>query len=311
VPALLFHQNMRTFAGDASRIEARMKAYRGKHPLRGERPLTWHNIGPAEGSFGFAGIGARLGDLAPSVCAVGLTELTNRNATARAARELTGLLMRSAPGEVLLFNCGVTALNKSEYSAIVLSRQVTPLAFGRVVAGGTYEDIEIERPPFDVERWGQVSGSGSLDYRFVVYAVVRLADGTVVGIGFIHNTYRLESRSTAAQRIGWYARRILENEVATPSHVYIGGDFNVGPHSPRDRPPLHPYWVDTERNTPYPFDLIDGRIGGTTWGGNSYDYWISDIPMGGAYPLPAISTDTWDGPKGLMSDHVAILLRVA
>jgi hypothetical protein len=59
--------------------------------------------------------------------------------------------------------------------------------------------------------------------------------------------------------------------------------------------------------------------GGTTWHGSLYDYWCSDIdpavnnplaPGGVGSMTPYVRTATWDGPKGLMSDHVATLLRI-
>lgn len=317
MPAVLFHQNMRTFAGEASRIHARQLAYCGSPPRRNELPATWPRVCPAYNAIGFPAIATAIAPLGPpamTVCAIGLTELTNVVGARDAALTLSHALWQGGNGPVYMFNCGVTALGKREYTAIALAAGVTVLALGRVVIGGDDREdrAEVETPPFAPERWTPIPGGGSADYRFIVYAVIRLGPvAPPIAVGFIHNTYSLDSRIVTALRMPWLVERIRNNGVARPQHIYIGGDFNVEPTRPGTRHALTPYWVSTEHNTPLIFNPIGGRSGGTTWGGNTYDYWLSDVPWGGALPLPAINTATWDGPRGLMSDHVAILLQIA
>ncbi|HEU4701193.1 MAG TPA: endonuclease/exonuclease/phosphatase family protein [Conexibacter sp.] len=307
---VLFHQNMRRFGGGA---DARVRAYDGIAPPLGSLKPTWpQGVCPVQGSFGFPAIAQAVamthGLPALTFAAIGLTELTNEGATLPAAFRLSETLVQRAPIRMFCFNCGQTGSGIREYATIAVPWWVGVLALGRVATGakGSYVD-EVTGPPFRPEAWSALPEGASRDWRFVVYAVLSLG-AAPFAVGFLHNTYSLESKTSTDLRMPFIVDRIWDNAVATPRHVFVGGDFNVPPHNPNSRRPLIPHFIPTEANIPCPFG---GTTGGTTWWGSLYDYWLSDLPWGTPNMQAALSTATWDGEDGLMSDHVAIMLQIA
>jgi hypothetical protein len=195
---------------------------------------------------------------------------------------------------------------------------VTPLMFGRVVFGeGAKPYVEVLQPPFDPKWFVSNPEDFGADFRWVVYAVVQLhKPGLQIAVGFTHNTYTLDTRFSVAQRMPWVVEAIKAKRTVRVDRVIVGGDFNTLPHELNERHPAYSYW-DVVKNQPTVF--LGGKPNGTTWAGQLFDYWISDIPLtnsdpivpgGEPVPKPSIDTSTWDGPDGLMSDHVAALLRI-
>jgi len=316
MPALLFHQNMRAFGGGS---EPRNRAYLGRPPPRRRLPATWPHVCPAHGAVGFPAIARDLAaytQLGPQgICAIGLTELTNAASARQTAAGLCNALLQGAPVNVHMFHCGTTAGGggRREYAAIAIPTGVTVIALGRIATGGRVEDriSQVALQPGVVEGWTELPPGASADWRFIVYAVIERPGMGRFAAGFLHNTYTLDSKPSTAQRLRWLANEIWRSTRPPPQHIYIGGDFNVEPHAPGTRLPLTPYFVATEANTPLRFQLAGGELGGTTWHGRLYDYWLSDVAMEDrAAPLPLLHTATWDGPSGLMSDHVATLLYI-
>lgn len=312
--AVLFHQNMQQFAGDGGRPE-RTAAYLGQLPA--QRPDTWPRI-IAPGSFGFPGVAAAIRadprDGPRSVTVAGFTELTNAYGSSTAVERIAVALMPSGIYGVAVFNCGMTVGGErgpiNEYVAIAIARRTDVLALGRVtMAGREFERaLECEGPPFACPwRWS-IPRLASADYRFVCFAVICRPGGRdAVAVGFFHNTYKLESRLIASQRLPTMVEAIRTNPVAPAAEVYVGGDFNVEPHDPNDRHPLYPYDAEIGPGTPLPFG---GAPYGTSWGGNLYDYWLSDRPPSLGLPASSVSALTRDGMKQLMSDHAGIVLRI-
>jgi len=330
VPAILLHQNMRNFAGESSRRRERVYAYLGQPPPRARRPRSWRGVMPAAGTFGFPGIAAGLGGAGGgqgAVAIAGFTELTNPRGARTTVERLARALMGVAPARVELFNCGVTIVSRRragrrrilvqapEYLALAIAPGVELLALGRVPLQGAIAAAtsECEREPFACPWRLQQPPLASAEYRFVCYAVVRLSRGAEpIAVGFVHNTYTLASRQVTSGRLPTILGRIRNNPVETPSVVYVGGDFNVAPPAPprpNARFPLWPYYAGIGPATPLAFPC--GAGAGTTAGGNTYDWWVADRPPPvGAPPVASISTLTFDGREGLMSDHVAILLTL-
>jgi hypothetical protein len=330
VPAFLFHQNMRTFS--ASPNSDRQNAYQG---LVVPPPPCWPVPPPAAGSYGFPAINAGLPaaplvpgpgqQVHPQICIAGLTEIRSSNALPGAG-VLTRIL--TGPGRIYMFFAGRTASNIEEFATIGIANWIPVLALGRVVVAGGETTQEVTAAANVPPNWllRDPARGSSLDYRWVVYALVRISPGgPPVAVGFIHNTYTLESRYTVAQRMPWIVSAIRENPVAPTDHVYIGGDFNVAPHPARDRGETYPYAAIAAGPG---FFGAAGAVagcqaampGGTTWSGRLFDYWLSSVNpaaprppvvLGGINtPVASVHTGTWDGPRGLMSDHVASLLQI-
>jgi len=329
VPAILLHQNMRKFAGEWSRRPERVRAYLGQPPPQARRPRSWRGVIPAPRSFGFPGIAAGLGGAGGgprTVAIAGFTELTNEPGARAAVERLARALMGVAPSRVELFNCGITMVSRRragrrpilvqapEYLALAIAPGVELLALGRVPLQGDLAaaTTECEGQPFACPWRLRQPPLASAEYRFVCYAVVELSRGAEpIAVGFVHNTFTLASRQVTSGRLPTILGRIRNNPVETPSVVYVGGDFNVAPPAPprpNARFPLWPYSDEIGPATPLPFP--GGAGAGTTAGGNTYDWWVADRPPVGAPPVASISTLTFDGREGLMSDHVAILLTL-
>jgi hypothetical protein len=321
VPFVLFHQNMRQYASDrgAGRSD-RTRAYLGERPVRARRPRNYRGVPLAQGTYGFPAVFAALpaGD---EIAVAGFTELTSQAGTVGAVERFAGQLMRGGVGHVAVFNCGSTVGGDrggiSEYLGLAIARAVQLLELGRISMQGYLlpPAVECEPEPFACPWRNEIPPLASGDYRFVCYAVVQLPQQAApIAVGFLHNTLKLGSRYVMMQRLPLIAQWIRASTVATLSVVYLGGDFNAEPPRP-PRPtarfPLYPYVATLEPNTPMRFP--GGAAEGTTWGGNTYDWWVADIPGQGGLPVASISALTRDGREsreGLMSDHVAIMLTL-
>jgi hypothetical protein len=333
MPGYLFHQNMRVFGGAQPDRNA---AYSGLVP--GWWPPNWPRT-LAPGSYGIAGIAAQPqcrtlpvvqgGPRVPPICVMGFTELHNGLHAQQAVQPLANGLCLGNFGWGATAFCGQTALAVAEYLGIFVAAWVTLRAVGRIAIDEDRLNYEIDANPGAAAWLASPPTRYSADYRMVVYVVVQIPFDAndpaqlsdPVAIGFVHNMFTLDAqRAYFLQRLPWIARIMAENGVATAAHVFIGGDFNVSPHETGTRPRLHPYAAITG-GVPMPFtaDQDGPRMGGTTWGGHLYDYWYTEIdprtptplvPGGVNSPIPAVTAATWDGPHGLMSDHVATLLQI-
>lgn len=302
---LVLHQNMRRFAGPYSR-RPRVAAYLGRPIPARDQPRAWGRA-PAAGSYGFGGVrnGAVGGE---RFAVVGLTELTT--AAAGAGLALTRPLTDGG-ATTYVFNCGQTVFRYQEFSTITVAAGVAVLAAGRLTFGPARvaEHQVTGRPP---QPWMAQEPPGPADYRAAVYVVVRLeAREAPVAVAFLHNVYRESvQRAATMVQVNAVAAAIRVNRVQPAAHVYFGGDFNV---PARDRPGRQPLFAYDAR-VAVPMTFPGARPGGTTWGGNLYDYWLSDVnprALGGApRPVASVSSATLDGPRGLMSDHAASILRL-
>lgn len=302
---LVAHQNMRRYAGPTGNV-VRVEAYLSR-PIPGAlRPRIWRRARALPGSYGFRGVRAGHGNERFAV--VGLTELTN--ATGAGAALLTRDLVDGG-GTTYLFNVGQSALGFREYSTVTVAARVTVLAAGRVTFGPARVSAHQTTPEPPVE-WMVREPPGPADYRAAVYVVVRLeAREQPVAIAFLHNIYKEESaRATTMVQINQVAAAIRANRVCPAQHVFFGGDFNVESHDRPGRTPLYAYDATVARPLLFP----GARLGGTTWNGRLYDYWLCDInpraPGEARPPVASVSTATLDGPSGLMSDHAASILRL-
>lgn len=313
MPAYLVHQNMRTWNGlDFGRNDA----YEVGFP-----PPPTTAVG------GFPAVAAALGG---PVAVVGLTEVAAGGGQAGngQVRAVCAPLFGGAGnvGPVFTVTVGTTAVGGiTEYTAIAVRTGVPVLRIGRVSFGGSIHGWSVTdqtAPPPGLGApvvWNPPGEPPALDYRAVAYVVLQLAPLVTVAVGFLHNTYTLDSRYSVLQKLPWALGAMGSHADAS----YLGGDFNAAPHPVAvGHPPRRaawPYAAATVGGPPpagpaYP----GGIVGGTTWAGNLYDYWLSTVsplgpaivPGGIAPPVPSVSTFTWTGPQGLMSDHVATVLRI-
>jgi hypothetical protein len=259
------------------------------------------NNGAAAATLGGAGGGFNLcGQLGTTL--LGLVSC-GRTALARGP-EFVGIGV--APG-VTVHEVGRILLN-SYGPRIALIHQVAPLPAPFVMPFGVWA------PPAPFLFWSAtLPWNATYDYRGLVYVVVTL-NGVRVAVGFLHNLYRFDAqRALVMNQLAPMAVRLL-NSPAAPAHVYIGGDFNVRP-------------VDRGGPRTVPLDFyaaaavfvpLGATPGGTTWSGNLYDYWYSDVrrfgppPPGLITPVPFVNTATLR-MAGIvkLSDHAAILLMMA
>ena len=331
MPAYVLHQNMRTFGSQALR---RNQAYRGEAVTPSlvppPMPPSWPAVIAAR-AYGFPYIHDSIGlfpePLTPNyprpwrepICIAGFTELNNANPFVIA--ECSQILMGIDGGTVYPFSCGITALARGpEWLAIAVAGWVNVLAFGRVAFWA--RDLACEVSPAPVSQaWLDGPPQYGADRRWVVYVVVQLHPaGRKIAIGFIHNTYKIPTRFDLAPRLPYVIAAIKGERTENIDQVILGGDFNLRPRGPGTRRPFYTYSDVTKAAEYLPFS--GGVLGGTTWSGNLYDYWLSDIdpatptplvPGGISKPRASVSAATWDGPAdqhGLMSDHVATLLRI-
>ena len=332
MPLYLFHQNMQQFAGtDAATNEA----YAGQ-AVPAPRPASWPAPPPAVGAYGFRNIAAHHPSMPyqpgspayPPIGVIGFTEVRNASHAPPALAPLAAMLAQGPCWGVTLF-CGGTALAYNEWISVFVAQWLTVEAVGRIALDPPHHLSSEAWPPNaagGVQEW-------SADYRMLVYVVVKFPDHTRhppwsdrLAIGFVHNMHTstgTDKRAVFMTNLRDMTRIMRHNALAPgAAHVYVGGDFNVGPHPQGTaHDPLHPYSAVTGPGTPPVFGTAAAMptLGGTTWGGKRYDHWYSDLDPGGNQPVVAggvgapvqsISTATWDGPGGLMSDHVATLLRV-
>lgn len=332
MPLYLFHQNMQRFAGTSAEKNG---AYAGL-PVSAPLPDSWPTPPPAAYAYGFANIAAHHppavcapgGPAVPPIGVIGFTEVMNASHTPPVLALLAASLASGPCWGVTLF-CGGTALAYREWISVFVARWITVEAVGRIALNPPY--------PLSSEAWPPNAAHGfqdwSADYRMLLYVVIRLPDHTrypplsdPLAIGFVHNVHTgpgPDQRAAFMAKLPDMANAMRKNAVAPrATHVYVGGDFNVKPQ-PRglQYKRLHPYSAVTGPGTPLVFGTPAAMpiLGGTTWGGQRYDHWYSDLDPGGnqpvvpggiGAPVPSISTATWDGPGGLMSDHVATLLRI-
>ncbi|WP_437593529.1 hypothetical protein [Sorangium sp. So ce1000] len=293
---ILFHQNMRRYGGGSA---PRNAAYNAMLPA----------------------ILAPLAAPVLPVAVAGFTEVVNNGAAA------TGIAARCANlGVVFVGNvaCGITALARGpEYIGIGRNALYPLLTVGRFLfqaSGGGITLIHQRAASAAALNALGIPDLASADYRGLVYVVVTTPAGRIA-VGFLHNLYTfVSSRILVAGKISAMVNKMGEAASGLPAVVnivarYIGGDFNVGMISPRDgatgyyaAPPLYPAGA--------------GGVG-TTYSGSAYDYWYSNLgpgpaPAGLIVPVPSASALTLDsgrgavaaGLAGLMSDHVAVMLRI-
>jgi hypothetical protein len=338
MPAYVLHQNMRRFYSGLGVRSRRLLAYLGQPvppaPEPPFMPVSWP-AGLAPGSYGFAEIAATMGGPVPlsatlpaprrPICMVGFTELfvPGTRSIAMIAAQLTGA---GLGGQVNTFRCGRTVGMDHEFVGIATAGWVTVHAYGRVAIWMDELINEYVLPPFP-PRWRRETPEiYSGDYRWLIYAVLQLDPlGPRIAVGFLHNTYTLDTKSVTSGRIEAMAQRIKSEAALAVQHVIVGGDFNAPPRDPLARNPLYDYAEGPVTSRFMGADLTpknwyDGRwLAGTTWAGSLYDYWRSDIdpatkvelaPGGVQRMQPSVSSANWDGPHGLMSDHAATLLRI-
>jgi len=289
----LFHQNMRTFGGaNAARNGAYLNA--------------------------FTAINQQIG-LAGPLSVMGFTEIVNNGAALGALGPLANALSPGAGG--ILVACGITALaNGPEFVGIATANGLAVLSVGRIllqaVQGGIQliSDVSPAVPPPAL--WAaNLPPQATPDYRGVVYVVVA-AGGTSVAVGYLHNLYTFQDqRALVMGQIPNMMQIMASNPAMGPGgHVYLGGDFNVAPQNRgTNRTGIaYQYSAAAPPNT-----LYQGATpGGTTWAGNLYDYWYTDMNPAGPppappfiIPVPAATGITMD--HNLMSDHCAIVLQIA
>lgn len=185
--------------------------------------------------------------------------------------------------------CGFTALQETKNEFVAIG--VDTLNFAVVARG--------------VERIRD-----SADYRDIAYASVReIATGRTFAAAFLHNMYSLATnRATTMMRLPDTMRELRQR---LGVEVYLGGDFNVRPiNRSRYRSPLQ-----QRSAVPNAYPHGFGIQGGTTWSGNTYDYWFTAANT--QPPLAANAALAWaetmdGGPnhQALMSDHCAITLVI-
>lgn len=300
---ILFHQNMRRFGGGTA---PRNNAYNGV---------------AGGGAGAFAGILAGLGAGVGPVAVAGFTEIMNdgaTNAALTASCASLGMAGGAGPGFIGNIACGQTALaNGPEYIGIASSYPV--LTIGRMLIQ-VHQGVSLihQRDTTAAGLNNQAMQGATADYRGLVYAVVASPAGNIA-VGFLHNLYTFVDQRSIV--MGQVPNMMANMGGAASGHppiggivaCYIGGDFNVGMISPRHQ--AIGYYANAPAAT-YPA----GSAGtGTTYSGNGYDYWYSDIdpaaapPAGLIVPVPSADASTMDsgpGVAGLMSDHAATMLQI-
>jgi hypothetical protein len=313
----IIHQNMRRLGGgDAARIAAYTAA--------------------------LAGVAGGVAGAAAPIVAVGFTELTN---DVGAPPALGPIWAAMGVGAGYAIACRETASGVAEYTGIAAPGAVS---FGRII-------LKVDRngPPTivcDPAPAGAAPAGGAFrgwcttlpansvpDYQHLVYVVVQLAPGVLIGIGFYHNIFAVNGgRSIAMQQLPDIAEAMLRDPRLAPmgaaARVYLCGDFNADPLSRHNRrgttvtvyargsmlpgalPAGNPQAVLS------PAQVAAGcRPNGTLRSGNLYDYsFAATFPPVAAPPVPAptprIDVRTLDSPgpgmPGLMSDHAAVLLQI-
>lgn len=173
---------------------------------------------------------------------------------------------------------------------------------------------------------------------------------TVIAVAWFHNRYKGSADSSSArdskaaaerliamQQLPTVVKAIMSENPFTPDYVFIGGDFN----SPANQEPGHQY-IGTDRvarlrtfsasappllSPPGFFGpgsvLVPGGPataqwkGGTTRGGNLYDYWFmgqgaTAPPWPAGFPVPSacMAPVTARGAPIELSDHAATFLEV-
>lgn len=295
--SFLMHQNMRIFGGQtAPRVVAYQNAF--------ATVLANQNA---------------VGQLAVA----GFTEITNNGAAVIALGGLCNGLGLNFHAAVA---CGRTALARGgpEFVGIGVSGQWQVLSLGRILMEVYNSDVRLihDIAPAGLVQQGiwaaNVPNDATLDYRGLVYVVVQNGN-TRTAVGFLHNLYTFDGNRTLVMgKIGAMMALLQQDPTmqnlpqGTQTTRYIGGDFNVAP--------MQIVRKDRATNTKaYPYSIalqnvpMGANPGGTTWGGNLYDYWYSDIVPGAAVPTPIVDGTTMDtglGVANLMSDHAAILLRI-
>ncbi|HKP03609.1 MAG TPA: hypothetical protein VJU77_09655 [Chthoniobacterales bacterium] len=299
--AFLFHQNMRNFGGAAP---ARNASYTGAFGAI---------------AVGLAGAGG--------ICVGGMTEIVNNGtASVTLSGPAPNLFNWLGLQPAVLAACGITALARGpEFIGIGIAG-VALASVGRIFLQASGQAInlihDIARPGPPSPEWSEaVPPSATPDYRGVVYVVVTSAATGPFGVGFLHNLYTfVEQRILVAGQIPAILALMRANPAMAGGrgHVFLGGDFNVAPiirGTPRTGIATC-YAVGAAPAATPP----GAMAGGTTWNGNLYDYWYSDLspaapvpiaPGGVALPIPGVATNTLDsGAAGLMSDHAATVLQI-
>ncbi len=298
--AVLFHQNLRVFGGGT---DARNTAY----------AAAFAHIKAQVESPGGPG----------SILVAGGTEIVNNASGALAWRQLA---LRLGLNQSEVIACGQTALaHGPEFIGIAAHPSLQILSTARILIDAhptlgcwLHHDIA---DPLTPEWSGGLPGAISLDYRGVVYLVVRSAALPPFAVGFLHNLYTLEDqRSIVAGKIPQMISLMRSNPAMSggAGHVFLGGDFNLPP-TPRGT-------ARTGQAFPYsigiaPADLLHmprGTVaGGTTMSGSLYDYWYSNLapagtptPMRAGYNLTTLDTCPPLSLNGPMSDHLCSMLQV-
>lgn len=294
---VLFHQNMRRFGG-------------------GSVPRNNGYNGVMAGGGAFGAIAGGLGAAGP-VLVAGFTEVVNNGASNGALTTSCNRLGVTWRGNIA---CGITALAKGpEYIGIGVNAGNAIQTFGRMLIGvGGGVHLIHQRGATAAAVNGRGWAGSSADYRGLVYVVIAIGGGNNIAVGFLHNLYTLTAQRTLV--MGQLANMLNTMGAAAnglgpvPNIVrrYIGGDFNVAFVTPR----LGATGFNGAPAPAYPPAPCAGV--GTTWSGNTYDYWYSDAAgvVGPTIaPAPSADATTLDSgyhapPPHVMSDHTAILLRV-
>jgi hypothetical protein len=306
----LFHQNMRVFGGGSAN---RNTAYKGP-------PV------PPGGGFGTISAAIGGGPVGP-VLVAGFTEVMNNGASNAA---LTTSCLRLGVAWQGNIACGITALarNGPEYIGIGVNAGNPIHTYGRMLisaGGGGVQLIHQRSGDLTTGVAGSTAGvnargmgNASADFRGLVYVVINIGGANNIAVGFLHNLYTFQAQRTLVMgQLGNMLNRMgaaANGLPAVPNIIrrYIGGDFNVAFQA--NRPGAFGF-NGAPAMGGYPPASVGG---GTTWSGNTYDYWYSD--QNGAVaptiaPAPAAHTATLDSGTGAplphnMSDHTGIWLQV-
>lgn len=333
MPDFLYHQNMRNFGGGTA---VRNTAYQGA------LAATSAAI-PAGGRISIAGF----------------TEITNYETASYAFGQALPVGHPLVPGgtnaapinlsRALGINfianvaCGETAGKRKEYVALAAHATLDVHAVGRIFMKVSSKGVQLINDIIDPTHaefvdWCQtIPKEATRDYRALVYLVARITPPTAparyIAAGFLHNMYTVgvagnhEQRSLIAEQIP-SMMKILQSEIPNGAGMaYIGGDFNLAPvirGNTNRRLTCYPYDGIINPATVLPAmvaNLSQGQTGGTTWSGNTYDYWYSTIAPNAAAPPFIIPQsvahhNTMTGPANAaiavspMSDHCGTSLRI-
>ena len=249
-----------------------------------------------------------------SIKVAGFTEITNDAASREILQQLIDQLIQQPIGgnksqNLIIVNCGRTAGDKTEFTAIGVNSSLQILEVGRVYLYDkqTLRDVA----PVDRSKFAQWCNTfptaSSLDYRALVYVKVCETGKAPVYVGFVHNMYTLgDNRITFMLRLPKMIDMIRDQ---FDGNIYIGGDFNTEPVDRKGKNNYYCY-VAGLLISPKP-GIVAFTPGGTLMSGNKYDYWYSNLERTdrSRTPNPKVTELTLRDDVGL-SDHCGILLNI-